>query len=245
MTPPRVELEPCPFDGPFTVESHLTIERDRVLDAEGFVIAECGSKERADWLCAAMNAALSRPQVPLPERVGEIRERAEKATKGPWRDRPSVHGTRYRYVMIDKAEEYSTMEMQPDDARFVAHAREDIPYLLAHIDALSASAGEWNADGHWRCFHCGEAFTDAQCAANHFGGDQGALTACQIKGDEGGLVALIRKQEAELDRYRAEDAEHYRAFYSLGADHSTKLREAEEAGYAKGLADGRALRKEP
>lgn len=95
-------------------------------------------------------------------------------------------------------------------------------------------------EGSWRCFHCGETFTDVKCAQDHFGGDLLALAACQIKAEEGGLVELIRKQEAELDRHRSEDTASYREFYSLGADHTTKLRQAEEDGYAKGLADGRA-----
>jgi hypothetical protein len=96
-------------------------------------------------------------------------------------------------------------------------------------------------DDEWRCFHCDEVFTDHIAAATHFGGHCMSLAACQIKAEEGGLVELIRKQEAELDRHRSEDTASYREFYSLGADHSTKLREAEEAGYEKGLADGRAL----
>jgi hypothetical protein len=92
----------------------------------------------------------------------------------------------------------------------------------------------------WTCFHCGETFTDEKCAGEHFGGDLLSLAACQIKAEEGGLVALIRKQEAELDRHRSEDTASYREFYSLGADHTRALMRAEEAGYEKGLADGRS-----
>jgi hypothetical protein len=60
-------------------------------------------------------------------------------------------------------------------------------------------------EARWTCFFCGETFTDAECAKQHFGGDLLSLAACQIKAGEGGLVALIRKQEAELDRFRSEE----------------------------------------
>jgi hypothetical protein len=33
----------------------------------------------------------------------------------------------------------------------------------------------------WRCFCCDELFTRYECAAEHFGTEQGSLTACQIK----------------------------------------------------------------
>lgn len=93
---------------------------------------------------------------------------------------------------------------------------------------------------NWRCFHCGEVFTDAASAGEHFGGSLMALAACQIKAKEGGLVSLLRKQELELDRFRSEDSASFREFHRLGAEHTRKVQQAEEDGYAKGLADGRA-----
>ena len=51
-----------------------------------------------------------------PEQIRAIRERCERATPGHWRSRKSVH----RYVEI----------------AFIAHAREDIPALLAERDDL-------------------------------------------------------------------------------------------------------------
>lgn len=77
--------------------------------------------------------------------LAAIKRRAEAATPGPWRDRPSVHGNRFRYVLIDKAEEYSTLELQPNDARFIAHAREDIPALLDALSAAEAKVRELEA----------------------------------------------------------------------------------------------------
>jgi hypothetical protein len=97
---------------------------------------------------------------------------------------------------------------------------------------------------HWRCFHCGDTFTKAQerHALNHFGADQGELPVCQMRGPgEYHLLEMLRKAQAELERHRAEDSDTMRAIYSMQADHAAALRQEEERGYAKGLADGRAL----
>lgn len=68
------------------------------------------------------------------EELTKIRERAEKATSGVWRvdygrtdnDR-AITSDCYEMVC-----EYTT----PWDAEFIAHAREDIPKLLAEIERL-------------------------------------------------------------------------------------------------------------
>jgi hypothetical protein len=90
---------------------------------------------------------------PVSARIGEIAKRCEAATEGPWKSRKSVHGKRYRYVEIDKSDEYTTCEMKPCDSDFIAHAREDIPYLLslvaqyqqarAIVDEQAADGGLW------------------------------------------------------------------------------------------------------
>ena len=77
--------------------------------------------------------------------LDEIKKRCEKATKEPWRDCKSIHGSKYRYVQIGKDEMYTTLEMKPDDARFIAHARTDIPALVAEVKRLQAIIkAEWN-----------------------------------------------------------------------------------------------------
>lgn len=43
----------------------------------------------------------------------------------------------------------------------------------------------------WRCFHCDMVFSRPQDAAEHFGGTMMALAACQIKGHENDLVAVM------------------------------------------------------
>lgn len=96
---------------------------------------------------------------------------------------------------------------------------------------------------HWRCFHCGEAFTKAQerWAREHFGANEDAPPVCQMRvPGEHHLLTILRKTQAELDAYRAEDTDLWRALYAQAADHAAALRREEERGYEKGLADGRA-----
>ena len=97
----------------------------------------------------------------------------------------------------------------------------------------------------WRCFHCDEVFTDRACAAVHFGDADGATPACRVAADLVGLVEMIRKQESKLDAFRREETASYREFYALGAAHHQAVRKAEEAGYAKALADLEAGKLEP
>ena len=94
----------------------------------------------------------------------------------------------------------------------------------------------------WRCFHCGEICWTDEEALEHFGATQISKPACQLAPDVGGLVAIVREQEAELRNFRAEDTATSREFYALGARHAAALREMEEKGYAKGLADAAELR---
>jgi hypothetical protein len=97
----------------------------------------------------------------------------------------------------------------------------------------------------WTCFHCGETFTTPGAARNHFGFEPSADPACRIKlGAERGLLMALRKLEAENERLTvalhnesAEGLKHYRALQSRMNE---LVRTAEELGYERGLADGRA-----
>src|SRR5271166_4910266 len=86
------------------------------------------------------------PQTPLSSelRLKEIRERAEAATSGPWVAEISPDGT---VAMVDHATLRSDEVDEPlmiaacdvagnleNDAAFIAHAREDIPFLLSELD---------------------------------------------------------------------------------------------------------------
>lgn len=85
-------------------------------------------------------------------RIAEIRERVEKATLGPWchvrirPDRPprkcetitqvlpatKVKRRSYGKTILRHEAEWL---MYPSDYKFIAHSREDIPYLLARLEA--------------------------------------------------------------------------------------------------------------
>lgn len=79
------------------------------------------------------------------QRLAEIEARAEAATEGPWYDenvsekdvRPtgwSINiGGSWDMVLGDYGNREPNHE---DDARFIAHARTDIPYLLAKVREL-------------------------------------------------------------------------------------------------------------
>lgn len=83
----------------------------------------------------------------------------------------------------------------------------------------------------WRCFLCGEVFTDTDQAALHFGTAIHHKPACQID------IVEYRRAESENQRYRDEDSDLHREIYGLQSKHQTELRRAEEQGYAKGLRD--------
>lgn len=93
----------------------------------------------------------------------------------------------------------------------------------------------------WRCFHCDAVFANPNLAAEHFGADQTAAPACKIAAHEGHLVTYIRRLEADLASYRAEDSDVMRSIMVLESDHRQALMRAEEAGYEKGLRDGRVV----
>lgn len=73
------------------------------------------------------------------ERLREIRERAEAATPGPWITQ------RFTRVWSQASEEWVVAPYdgtQTQDADFIAHARQDIPDLLAALE-------EANVIVHW------------------------------------------------------------------------------------------------
>lgn len=86
----------------------------------------------------------------------------------------------------------------------------------------------------WKCFHCGLVCRTTDEAREHFGTLQMASPACTID------VAAFREMEELASRYSAEDSDLHREIHRLGVRHAEALRREEEAGYARGLADGMA-----
>ena len=83
---------------------------------------------------------------PVAETLREISKRADKATPGPWVFR-SLGGTNQEspeppeYWAVDPRGNILAADHYPGDGRdveFIAHAREDIPFLLSVIERLSA-----------------------------------------------------------------------------------------------------------
>lgn len=100
-------------------------------------------------------------------------------------------------------------------------------------------------DGPWKCFHCGDEFTDERCARLHFGRDEMSVTACVIKaGAEGSLLRALRDAEEQADdaiqAVHSESTDAAKAYHSQRCRHTQALMAAEELGYERGLRDGRA-----
>lgn len=76
-----------------------------------------------------------------PEELEAIRERAEKATPGPWEAKmvhPFMDG-RGQYRVGPSMPGGFQGTVFPGDAEFIAHAREDVPKLLAEVQRLHAN----------------------------------------------------------------------------------------------------------
>jgi hypothetical protein len=63
-------------------------------------------------------------------------------TPGPWKARKSPHGPRYLCVQIGKDEAYTTLELEPADARLMAAAPEMLAALRAVLNSDMAMREE-------------------------------------------------------------------------------------------------------
>ena len=109
---------------------------------------------------------------------------------------------------------------------------------VASLPVMTADELAKPSEVRWRCFHCDEEFADTDAAAEHFGRFEDCAPICKVGADR------FRQMEDELASWRSESDTASKEFYGLGAKHSTALREAEQQGYDRGLADGRALRRQ-
>lgn len=131
--------------------------------------------------------------------------------------------------------EWLSQRMDEDDAntasRMVLGAMMETNAAIRAVGANAAQAAAAGVPEGWRCFHCGEEFTDRESAALHFGTHERQEPACLIG------VAKYRELEALQLRYAEEDAEVHRTMRRMESEHQLALRRAEEGGYAKGLRD--------
>lgn len=110
------------------------------------------------------------------------------------------------------------------------------PAQQAHDLSIDTFAGAMQpkqsdeSDVGWRCFHCGETFTDSHAATLHFGTTEIQSPACAID------IAEYRAMEVRMRDYNNEDTELHREIASLRRKHAAELRREEEKGYARGLA---------
>ena len=101
-------------------------------------------------------------------------------------------------------------------------------------------APDLDAPRSWRCFHCDEVFTDSKAAAVHFGADESAEPGCKmLTGGDVELLRDYRDMAARWQRCVSEDCDASRIYNSMSAERVTAVRDAEQAGYDKGLAGGR------
>lgn len=100
------------------------------------------------------------------------------------------------------------------------------------------------AKKQWRCFHCGDVFTSAFKAEEHFGRDEGRTPACQIVGAASGLITALREAEDSAAdawfKLHEEMSDIAKAMYAQNSRHQQSLLRAEELGYERGLRDARA-----
>lgn len=87
------------------------------------------------------------------EELTAIRERVEKATEGPWQPYYEYDG---EARVISHTNDYGEVAtyMEEDNAAFIAHARQDIPKLLAEIDRLRMHIQARQEN----CIYCGDSF---------------------------------------------------------------------------------------
>ena len=129
--------------------------------------------------------------------------------------------------------------------------------MTIYVDALMSqpkpdSDGTYSTPEHgWVCFFCGDHFpgdlAGLRAAQKHFGAPPDAIPGCRLRmrAGEKSLLRRIRWLEGQLRRWRDrildEDTDADRAMRAMAANHAVALIREEEKGYARGLADGRAM----
>ena len=107
-------------------------------------------------------------------RLGEIRARIRQSDKGPWYaegrnwDEPYESTTVYCvFHNGDTMDRDLVAEVAYDNAEFIAHAREDVPYLLAIAERVQALLEQYEADDREHLNTFGQHHPYAGWAADH------------------------------------------------------------------------------
>lgn len=91
----------------------------------------------------------------------------------------------------------------------------------------------------WRCFFCDETFTNKEKAAEHFGIAlcEVDVPACKLFESQELILKYIRECENEIRQYQDGNKPLQRAIWAVQSEKDKAVKEAEEKGYAKGVAD--------
>lgn len=141
-------------------EMKLKFAGERFPDTDEMIL-DCITSAIRSAVAEALSAGL--PGTPLDtEGLAAIQERVEKATEGPWGIQPdSASGKDEAYCYWHRVGPLDLTGRDPDaDSVFIAHARADIPALLAHVAHLEGILRDLASDGpldHYR-----RGYTDGQ-----------------------------------------------------------------------------------
>ena len=157
-------------------------------------------------------------------RVAEIRQRAEAATEGPWERRlyDGVRDSKSRLVKVVEDSEFDFERVTSladyitrENAEFIAHAREDIPWLLEQL--RTAEAERDAVKGPFACCKCcaegvdpelhaeqGRDFHDEPCTScereTELGKAKNALAAAEVRAAEAeAVIAEARAVHKPID----------------------------------------------
>ena len=81
-----------------------------------------------------------------------IRQRCERATPGSWyhgqnvKHEHNVYGPQQEDITPAFADQNYGRPMVPEDATFIAHARTDVPALLAEVERLRAALADYHCE---------------------------------------------------------------------------------------------------
>lgn len=95
----------------------------------------------------------------------------------------------------------------------------------------------------WRCFFCDEIFRSREKAALHFGAFDACEAdepACKLMQHQERFIEYVRGLEQEIRLYQDENTPLQKAMFDLQDEMHKRVTEAEEKGYAKGVADMQA-----